>query len=304
MLEQSITLSGIDGANPLGFLAAVGALRLLDSRQPAARLHWNLDGGWRPVLSRVDPEPDRLVAALMDCKAFPAEVLSRIGSDLTVSREAFVEFVKIVEEHMVESGDRVPADFAAAFGSEAFEDPKKGVIERTDFCFITGSGHQHFVGTAEALLQQTTLDHLRRALFLPWDRADKKLSFRWDPADAAEYALRWSDPGPEGASSMWGANRLAIEALPLFPTHPTADGLATTAFRFASREDQFTWPVWTAPASIGTVRSLLSLKELSEDSADRKKLAAMGIAEVYRARRVRIGQGANFKVSFRPALSV
>ena len=94
-------------------------------------------------------------------------------------------------------------------------------------------------------------------------------------------------------------NRLRIEALPLFPVQPTASGLATTGFT----KDDFTWPIWTEPVSCPTVRALLSLAEIQEPTPDRQLLTAMGIAEVFRSRRVRIGQGANFKVSFRPSRS-
>jgi hypothetical protein len=52
------------------------------------------------------------------------------------------------------------------------------------------------------------------------------------------------------------------------------------------------------------VRSLASLPELQKDEPNRKALNGMGIVEVYRAQRIRIGAGANFKVSFRPARSV
>ena len=132
---------------------------------------------------------------------------------------------------------------------------------------------------------------------------------RWDPQDAAEYALRWSDPSQDGASAVWGANRLAVEALPLFPSQPTKRGLQTTGFRSPRRRGgwpQFTWPIWTEWAGLDTVRSLLSLEELLASNADftRAGLQERGIGEVYRAQRVRIGQGANFKVSFRPSRAI
>lgn len=75
------------------------------------------------------------------------------------------------------------------------------------------------------------VEHLREALFGPWRYENDGLSMRWDPDDAKEYALRWRDPSIGGVSSVWGANRLAFEALPLFPTVPTEAGLRTTGFR-------------------------------------------------------------------------
>lgn len=109
----------------------------------------------------------------------------------------------------------------------------------------------------------------------------------------------------EGVWSVWGANRLAFEALPIFPAIPTERGLRTTGFRTAAdRTHEFTWPVWSGYAGLDTVRSLVALRAIQQDAPDRAELQAMGIDEVFRAMRVRIGQGANFKVSFRPARAV
>ena len=41
---------------------------------------------------------------------------------------------------------------------------------------------------------------------------------------------------------MWGANLLAVHALPLFPTQPTQHGLRTTGFRVGARGR---WPEFT-----------------------------------------------------------
>jgi len=292
-MKRPIVLTGIDGSNPLGFLAALGCLRLLDHRYPHARLHWEMDGAWRPVLSGAGLDEGQLVEALLESPPIPVEVVSLLGKNLTVNPDTFRAFMRAAEESASGAG------FAAAFGSEACEDKKKGRIEYTDFCFITGSGHQDFVETARKLIVATTASHLWRALFEPWRRADKGLSFRWDPADAVEYALRWDDPGPLGAWGDWGANRLAVEALPLLPVQPTGEGLATTGFR----KDEFTWPLWMYPVSLGTVRSLLQSRLLQREG-DAGDLFSMGVSQVFRARRVRIGQGANFKVSFRPARAI
>ena len=200
--------------------------------------------------------------------------------------------------------DRRAADFVAAFGSDVIEDRDKDRIAYTDLCFITGSGHQHFLGTARGLAESSGAAHLSEALFGPWRYSDKGLSMRWDPDDAKEYALRWRDPSIGGASSVWGANRLAFEALPLFPTVPKGKGLRTTGFRRHDRLHEFTWPLWTQSATMDTVRSLLSLCALQEVAPDRVQLQSMGVGEVFRVQRVRIGQRANFKVSFRPARAV
>ncbi len=302
-----VTLTGLDGSNPLAFLAALGALRLLSHGEPMARLCWRQqEGAWRPVLSGMeDVDQQTLCNRLLQAPALPGDVLAKLGKNVTVPPEVFGQFVAdacgAVRPH-----DRRAADFAAAIGSEVCIDSKKNRIEYTDFCFITGSGHQDFVDTARDLVEETKLEHLQEAVFGPWHYRDRRLSMRWDPGDAAEYALRWGEPGPAGARGVWGASRLAVEALPLFPVQPTERGLATTGFRENQRprESEFTWPIWVSPVTSDTVRSLVALAELREESPDRSMLRAMGVAEVFRCRRVPIGQGANFKVSFRPARSV
>ncbi len=305
---SSLLLSGLVGSKPLAFLAAVGTLRLCDLLWPGGkiRLHWVDDAGWRPVLSGLlVSSPTDLCRTLAEHGPWaPLSDFERLGNNLTVSADTFRAVAGEIARDLHPSARRA-LDFITAFGNECFEDKDKGRIEYTDFSFITGSGHQHFLGTARNLQSCVGPDHLNEALFGPWRFADKGNSFRWDPEDAKEYALRWRDPSVGGASAVWGANLLAFEALPFFPTIPTAKGLRTTGFRTEQGgAHEFTWPIWTQPANAATVRSLLSLRELEAVTPPRDSLSAMGIREAFRAQRVRIGQGANFKVNFRPARSV
>lgn len=50
-MSEPIPLSGIDGANPLGFLCALGVLAGLQASTPTAKLAWVCRTGWRPELS-------------------------------------------------------------------------------------------------------------------------------------------------------------------------------------------------------------------------------------------------------------
>jgi hypothetical protein len=237
----------------------------------------------------------------------PIEALAELGANITVPPATFRAFAASAAT-VANPGDRRAADYAVAFGSEACVAEKLDRIEYTSLCFITGSGHQDFIGTMKGLAAGAGAEYLRRALFGAWEATDKGLSMRWDPGDAREYALRWNNPGPEGAWTMWGANRLAVEGLPLFPTSPTTRRLETAGFRVSRKdgrtEESLTWPIWKGALDVDTVRSLLGRQELQTDGPDRRVMEAIGVAEVFRALRVRIGAGANFKVSFRPARSV
>jgi hypothetical protein len=304
---SALLLTAIEGANPLGYLAALGALRLSSLRWPAEkiRLRWVQTGGWQPELFGIPVRGEDEFCRILQEEGqwVPLADFAVLGKNLTVSPEAFGAAVRRVVKQETNQ-DRRAADFAAAFGCDVLADKEKGRIRYTDLCFITGSGHQDFLGTANSLARSTKAEHLREALFGPWRYADRSLSLRWDPDDAKEYALQWTNPSSEGVTSIWGANRLAFEALPVFPVVAAGNGPRTIGFQRRGRSDEFTWPIWTPWAGLDVVRSLVCQRELQADKPDRASLSAIGVAEIFRAQRVRIGQGANFKVNFRPARAV
>ncbi|MGH9415617.1 MAG: type I-G CRISPR-associated protein, Cas3-extension family [Terriglobales bacterium] len=68
-MSTPIALPGIDGANPLGFLCALGVLAALQPSAPGAKLAWERRAGWSPRLTLPEglgPEDlvSRLAAAL------------------------------------------------------------------------------------------------------------------------------------------------------------------------------------------------------------------------------------------------
>src|SRR5581483_1756081 len=299
--------------NPLAFLAAVGTLRLCDLIWPdcVVRMQWINDAGWRPELDGVPVSgATELCAALAASELWaPLAAFEGLGNNLTVPREQFARTAHEIAASLAPESRRT-SDFLAAFGNEVYEDADKGRIVYTDLCFITGSGHQHFLGTARTLQSVVTAEHLSEALFGPWKFEDKSSSFRWNPEDAREYALQWGNPSNDGVMTVWGANRLAFEALPFFPMAPAGTKVRTTGFNTKDGAHEFTWPIWTRPVGADTVRSLAGMRQLQssrdqhEEQERRRALERMGIGEVFRAQRVQIGQGANFKVSFRPAYAI
>ena len=311
-MTTPFALRAIDGANPLGFLAALGTLRLASLRWPESdvTLSWEPAGRFVPRLMGV-PEvgEEALCAALLEAPSAPvSEFSSYLGKNITVPPCKFRDFAVAARKSALKA-DRRLADFSAAFGCEACVDERNDRIRYTQLCFITGSGHQDFLATMTALEKEVTADHIYEALFGGWHARDKGFAFRWDPLDAREYALRWGDPSKEGAWGTWGANRLALEALPFFPAHPRSPELLTTGFRSQrqkgeGRRDEFTWPIWTDPLGCDEIRSLVALSDIQDEAPDRERMRAVGVREVFRATRVRIGQGANYKVSFRPPRSV
>jgi hypothetical protein len=371
-------LSGLDGANPLGYLAAVGALVTARSvGEAGARLRWTRGTTWVPLIESVSTTDaaafsdviarglagrsvsedgverrekaqvawERASKAVRDkldeikgrrlkgaerkaaieslvrpleqerdplrqewLKAL-AEVVPRpelaLGKQLNCTSDEYREHARSFAAS-ANHASREVLDLLAAFGTDACLRSRSEVIEATPFCFITGSGHQYFLDTVGQLVSRVSPELVRRTLFEAWRYSDEGLSMRWDPKEDRRYALMDRDPTVSGnkPTTVWMANLLGYRALALFPSAPSRDGLEVTGWSGLGEELAFTWPIWQGSLSLDGVRSVLQLKELSESRPDRSALRSRGIVGVFRARRIKVGTGANFKLNFSPARAV
>lgn len=375
----ALELSGCDGTNPLGFLAAVGTLVTLHGAgERGARLSWRRRSTWLPVLegvSTTDPEAisEKIARGLkgrevsaeaeeqrkQSVKLFDTaksklakkeqEIKKRglKGSDRNAAIEAELEplqqelhrarriwldslaaavprpelalgkridctpeeYRQLADMLLADSvaQDRTAIDLMAAFGSDAVVDGKSASVEPTPFQFTTGTGHQFFLRTVRQLMAEANPERIRRTLFEPWTYPDEKLSLRWDPNEDRRYALMDRDPTASGNKprTMWMANLLGYRALVLFPCAPRRGRLRVVSWRTPPDDERaFTWPLWELPASPDTIRSLFTLPELASLRPAHTSLRARGVAAVFRARRIRVGTGANFKFNFTPARAV
>lgn len=372
-----LELSGLDGANPLGFLAALGTVATLAAAgERAAKLFWVRRGNWRPVIAGPSiPTPEALAEVLaqsLQGKDVPADAeerrkvaqqevddaktgvkkkqeeirkrrlsrKERLEAEQTELDPLQTDYERKREDWLRALADAVPlpelalgkridctdeeyrqfaagsldaanhsrrdaVDMLAGFGTDAARKKNSESIEPTPFCFISGGGHQDFLDTVRQLIDRVSVDRIREALFRPWSYRDERLSMRWDPVEDRRYALLDTDPGPEGARTVWMANLLAYRALALFPCSPGRRGLATAGWATIQTELTFTWPIWIVPITVETIRSLLQLDDLTAAQPDRVGLQARGIATLYRARRVRIPPtGSNYKLNFNVATAV
>lgn len=292
-----IELIGLDGSNLLGFLAALGTLRVLTLAEPEeeARMRWEDAGSWRPTVchSRIGGGEELIsVIGRHTCGEGSINPAWEIGDDLTLSRAAFAEHLSH-GAGTATTADRNAVDFLAAFGSEVFgSGPKKEQMSDTEFRTMSGAGHQHFLGFMKELARGTEEDHLSRALLEDWDYADDRPALRWDPADYRPHALRAEDPSGDPIKTMRGANRLAVEALPLFPTVPRGRALGTVGFESHDGVTEIQWPIWTESLELNSIASLLASEEIR--NAESALLARRGIAQVYRSRRFTEGKFRNF----------
>jgi hypothetical protein len=310
---------GPDGSNLLGFLCALGTLACLRSAWPdeKPRLGWTFwEAAWRPVWELARPHTDEeLARAAYDVLQRHPEPpgYGLLDPNLHVEPEAFRVFLEQAAQEAHPSSRR-DADFGLAYGCEATV--QNGRIQDTALRALTGAGHQDFLGSIAKLGTLTTFDHVFGALFRPWSYADPPPSLRWDPADDRRYAYRADNPATSKTRpTVRGANRLAVEALPFFPTAPSGRELVTTGFRHLPAAERggrtrwlLRWPIWADALPLDVVRSLLTHPGLWA-AEDLPSLRALGVVEVYECERISEGQYRNFTpasacLGFRPAFEV
>ena len=293
--QPPLTLPGLDGSNPLAFLAALGTLRGLTRAWPEkyVRMSWTESAGaWRPRLhfagsDRIITEPES-VSALNDALADAKRIdFAAFDKNLKMTPENFRESAKQKLEN--KSGRREASDIIAALATDGAVN-RDGNVSSSLLQMVNGGKHQDYLVIIRTILTECSEAHLQNTLFEQWRYADPlaNLSLRWDPRDDRRHAYRWDDPSDAGtrrSGSQLGANRLALEALPLFTVCETRRRAATVAFSLDGRN--FVWPIWIHPLCLDVVRSLLTLAkpEAELNSGERAHLRQLGIAIVFRARR-------------------
>ena len=300
MTESTLALVGLDGSNPLAFLAALGTHRVAKSVCPDTTMHWEASTGYfHPVLTGLGADSgeaaEAITAKLQELSTDVFEVNPRLPFDA----DEFANFLREASD----SADRRAADFGCAYGSEAVRDEKKNTFDDTAFRMVRSgdSAGNGLLAYAARVRRETDVEDIRRTLFARWDYADGPPEYRWDPAGEKPYAYDWGDPSKSPARTMLGANSLALEALPLFPTVPDGRRVATTGFHRRDRRVYFTWPVWSPPIGVEVVRSLLAHHTFTKHKPDQTQLTAMGITSVFRSRRFASSQ---YYSNFSPAESV
>lgn len=306
-------LNGLEPDNLLAFMALLGLLRCLGEARPdwSVRVSWTVDNPpLRPAL-RIPVGVDR-----DDVVEGAAEGLRTLvqrhdfdgRKDLTLTPEDATANLRAA----IETANRYVADLWAALTSDATvsRDGKKATP--TPLCLMFGQGHQHFLGRLASVPRQripadrgrgrkkirvSEMDCLREALFAAWTRPDATQSFRWDPHEDVRYALRAHNPTDTKSkeTTQHGANRLAAVGLSVLTVTPMSryDQVKLAVVGGRSETDggfAFQWPIWRAPISLAAIRALLNHPDLGS----RDTLAALGIVEVRRARRISAGRYMNF----------
>lgn len=261
-----IQLVGLDGSNPLGFLAGLGLLRVVSG----AKLGFSDDGSFLAFIDEVDrSEFDLATLIAADAEAARTETApwrytytkaatKKQGpqqvADLKPPPGDFKKFLVTCIEAWITGNDDAAA-YAAAYATDVAVD-NKGNTKPTAFHFT--AAQQTFLGAVESIRGSVTTEWVETSLFTGHgERPGSNL--RWDPSAERNWALMAKNPSGDGTRVDAPLEWLAFRGLPLLPSFPRGSRIVTTGVVGRGDDMTFTWPLWSIPASLMTTRSALQV---------------------------------------------
>lgn len=264
-------LKGLNGSNPLGFMASVGLLRLLSQRCGPARLGFTEDGTFRAwvecdsVLSVADIV-DVIETDAVDAKCPQSWWLeykktekggTKTVADLKAPPDKFLQFLALAINEWTK-GRPERAEYAAAYGTDVAVDGK-GNTKPTALHFT--AANQQFLGALEnEIRSRVTREWIKESLDDGTDKTKPGSNLRWDPDAERSRALMGVNPNDDGTAVNAPLEWLAFRGLPFFRCVPIGDRIVTCGVTGRRHEDfRFHWPLWSCGASCAAVNTLISL---------------------------------------------
>ena len=261
-------LKGLNGSNPLGFVASIGLLRLLQLHGHQGRLGFMEDGGFHAWIDCDPPIDDIPGIVFKDAEAAAGPQPWRLQygkqekngirgvADLKAPPGQFRLFLTSAIGEWLKGRPEQSA-YASAYGTDVAVDGK-GNTKPTALHFT--AANQQFLGAVEESRAKITREWVEQSL----DDRDGKTrpgsNLRWDPDAERSRALMGVDPTDDGTAVNAPLEWLAFRGLPAFPCVPVGSRIVTCGVT-GRRQDElrFHWPLWSCMASYPTVRSLLLL---------------------------------------------
>ena len=252
-------LTGLEGTNPLGFLAALGVQTVFADEDEQPRLWWSTDVTPHAIVDEdfsIDRIADQVLARAVrwkDCAAtnprhsdgtpFPK------GDELKLAAEDIGIYL-----HRSCTGD-TGGNLAAALVAEGSLD-NNGVAKPSDLYFT--AGQMKFLRMARAVLDEVERNEVLAGLVGPWAYASKLPSLGWDVTDDRIYALRANNPAPDKKLTNPGPEALAVFGLSRHPVFGARDRTLTQGCSGSWKTGYYSWPLWNRPATPNAVKSLLA----------------------------------------------
>ncbi len=317
----TMELKGIDGANPLGFLAALGVFRAAADAREQTRLSWSEE--FHPRLEHWDPaQADTLIKVTCEAIRAACELLSEENYPSTIPSLELQAARRFLIKNL-QLNNQMGLDFCSclfAEGAPFLWEPKPaqkkaGMIaelraEGTRLCHADNPAGKRLIGMFRQFAD-IDVHPLKRAepsrglsffikeIFEQWKyHAPEEYkgkprfpAFRWDPSENRPGAYEAEAPESDNLASVPGANALSLLGLTLFATVPS-NGRAISAcvYENHTRVNGFVWPLWSPPLSLIAVKSLLSHGSVWLD--DRRKMR--GIRSVFRSKMSTTDNGSHF----------
>ena len=286
-------LSGLEGTNPLGFLAALGVQVAfsLETRQPL--LWWSDDITPHAVVSGefdVEQLADQTMKTLACWRNSPAlnprrpdgSSMPRADS-LKLDPDDIRAFLSLADEQDP-SGRLI-----CALVAEGSLD-NNGAAKPSDFYFT--AGQQKFLHTARQILEGVSRECVVKGLTGPWDYGSSLPSFMWDVVDDRIYALTSDNPATDKKQTNPGPEALAFLGLSLYPVFASQDRTLTQGCSGTWKRGDYSWPLWNRPASLFAVKSLVAHAYAHPNSNDRSSwLPSWSVFRVLRSSIRRSDQG-------------
>lgn len=304
----AVVLPGIDGTTPLGFLAALGLLRILGAPESAVetpRLSWRQLDTWRPVLHGVDSLDGLAKLVFDDSQRWAGSPLLRFryvkqekqGPKAVGGLKAPLAVVRAWTSERRGEGDEESLRYGAALFCDAVTEPNKkpaapedhdrlGIaydrevdlaltVERS-FLDLTSRNAQ-FLEQAELIRAYLQPGLIHQALSEGTLDYETPRTLDWDPASDTPAAIYTGYRRGYLPVHEW----LGFRGLASLPMSARGTRAIMTSCAGRRLDGTFYWPIWSRPASSRAVDSLLGHPRLARLNRDERR--AFGIDALFSA---------------------
>lgn len=282
-------LPGLDGTNPLGFLAALGVQIAFIMKQKGPKLWWSESVVPHAIVDG-DYTVDCIVEQVMD--VIPQWKNSRtVNPELDGSAMPRGDDLKLSSDHirayLDTSSNDVAGELSTALVAEGSLD-KQGSAKPSDLYFT--AGQQKFLDIVRQILSGVSAEDIRTGLLGRWKYESELPSLGWDIIDDRMYALRARDPSSEKKLTNPGPEALAVLGLSTHKVVANKDRTVTRGCSGTWKSGTYSWPIWGRPASFYAVQSLLMHADYS-DKTRHDWFGSWGITKILESRIKRSSQG-------------
>ena len=296
---SELHLTGLEGTNPLGFLAALGvqaafALQSNDDEVPTQlRVWWSDDIIPHAVVDddvNVTRIADHVLHAFRQWHDSPALNPRRPDGSAMPKGDELKLLPPDMRTYLGQSHRQQPA--AALITSLLAEGSldKQDIAKPSDLYFT--AGQQKFLAMARDILSGAARADVLAGIEGPWNYAGTLPSLGWDVSDDRSYALRSTNPAKEDKPSNPGPEALAVMGLSLHPVFASRGRTLTQGCSGSWKNGYYSWPLWRKPASSNAVRSLLAHAVHDPTATDRQRwFRSWGVFRILRSPIRRSKQG-------------